>query len=48
MKASCSIYGRMGFLRCPQHDLTASEMLGVDGGAHEVEVIAYRLNLASP
>jgi predicted N-acetyltransferase YhbS len=48
MKAACSIYERMGFRRCPQYDLTASEMLGVDGGAREVEIIAYRLDLASP
>jgi predicted N-acetyltransferase YhbS len=46
MKTACGIYERMGFLRCPQHDLTASDMLGVDGGARDVEVIAYRLDLA--
>jgi predicted N-acetyltransferase YhbS len=46
MTAARSIYERMGFRRCPQYDLTASEMLGVDRGAHEVEVIAYRLDLA--
>jgi predicted N-acetyltransferase YhbS len=46
MKAARSIYERMGFRRCPQYDLTASEMLGVDAGVREVEVIAYRLDLA--
>lgn len=46
MTAARGIYERMGFRRCPQYDSTASEMLGVDAGASEVEIIAYRLNLA--
>jgi monoamine oxidase len=46
MKAARGIYERMGFRRCPEYDLTASEMLGVDGSAREVEVIGYRLDLA--
>jgi predicted N-acetyltransferase YhbS len=48
MKAARSIYERMGFRRCPQYDLTASEMLDLDGAARDVQIIAYRLDLASP
>jgi GNAT superfamily N-acetyltransferase len=47
MTAARSIYDRMGFRRCPEYDLRASEVLGLEAAADEVAVIAYRLDLAA-
>jgi predicted N-acetyltransferase YhbS len=46
MKTACGIYEQMGFRRCPQHDLSFSAALGVELGAHDIALIAYRLDLA--
>jgi GNAT superfamily N-acetyltransferase len=48
MKAACDIYQQMGFRRCSKYDLRISSFLGLDVGAGEFTVIAYRLDLASP
>jgi GNAT superfamily N-acetyltransferase len=45
MKAACGIYEQMGFRRCPQYDVRAADILGLDAGVGEVKVIAYRLDL---
>jgi predicted N-acetyltransferase YhbS len=47
MKAACRIYEQIGFRRCPQYDLRAADILGLDAGVGEVKVIAYRLDLVS-
>jgi GNAT superfamily N-acetyltransferase len=47
MQAARSIYDQMGFRRCPEYDLRASEILGLEAGVAEVAVIAYRLDLAT-
>jgi predicted N-acetyltransferase YhbS len=48
MRAACRIYEQTGFRRCPDYDLSASAMMGVDKSAGDVAVIAYRLDLAAP
>lgn len=46
MRAARHIYEQMGFRRCAEFDLTASDLgLGDDGG--DVSVIAYRLDLVA-
>lgn len=47
MKAARSIYGQMGFRRCPRYDLNAADMLGIDEEGGEVKLLTYRLNLPS-
>jgi predicted N-acetyltransferase YhbS len=47
MRAACSIYEQVGFRRCPEYDLSASAIMGVDRSAGDVAVIAYRLDLAA-
>jgi predicted N-acetyltransferase YhbS len=47
MRAACSIYDRLGFRRCPEYDLRASEILSLEGGGDDVAVITYRLDLAA-
>jgi GNAT superfamily N-acetyltransferase len=44
MRAACHIYQQFGFYRCPEFDITTSD-LGL-GGAGALRVIAYRLDLA--
>lgn len=46
MEAACRIYDQTGFRRSPEYDLRASDILGVEAGAADVMVIAYRLDLA--
>ena len=48
MTAACKLYQRMGFSRCPEHDLRASAILGLaqPPAEDDVVVIAYRMNLA--
>jgi hypothetical protein len=46
MRTACGIYEQIGFRRCPEHDLRFSAVLGLDLGAHDIPVIAYRLDLA--
>lgn len=45
MTAACRLYEGMGFRRCAEHDLTASDLLGSAEGAADVAVIAYRHDL---
>jgi predicted N-acetyltransferase YhbS len=46
MRAARRIYEKMGFRRCPEFDISASDMgLGDAGG--DVSVIAYRLDFVS-
>lgn len=45
MTAACRIYEQLGFRRCPEHDLRARDIVGVDAAAGEVTLIAYRLGL---
>jgi predicted N-acetyltransferase YhbS len=47
MQAACGIYEQMGFRRCPHYDLRAADIMGLDAGVGEVQVIAYRLDLIS-
>lgn len=44
MRAARHIYEQMGFQRCPEFDIGASDM-GLGDGANEVRIIAYRLDL---
>lgn len=48
MTAACRIYEAVGFRRCPEHDLRASEILGLGTGLDDIAVIAYRLDLGCP
>ncbi len=45
MEAARHIYEDMGFQRCPEYDLRATDMLGIDGGSSEVIGIAYRRDI---
>jgi predicted N-acetyltransferase YhbS len=45
MQAACRIYEDVGFLRCPEYDLRAVDILGLDEDAGEVAVIAYKLEM---
>jgi predicted N-acetyltransferase YhbS len=47
MKAACDLYEKSGFLRCPEHDLLASDILTFDKASGDVLIIAYRLDLAT-
>lgn len=42
MKTAVGLYRRTGFVRCPEHDLMASSILGFDAKAGDVLVTAYR------
>jgi predicted N-acetyltransferase YhbS len=46
MRAARRIYEQMGFQRCAEFDLSTSDM-GLGDGIGDVNVIAYRLDLAS-
>jgi GNAT superfamily N-acetyltransferase len=48
LEAACRIYEQIGFRRCPEYDLRASEMLSLDEGVGDVAVIAYQLDLTPP
>ena len=45
MTAACKLYHRMGFIRCPEHDLRATAILGLEPVVDDVTVIAFRMNL---
>jgi ribosomal protein S18 acetylase RimI-like enzyme len=45
MEAARRLYASMGFRRCPQYDLQASQILGLESGATDIAAIAYRLDL---
>jgi predicted N-acetyltransferase YhbS len=47
MRAARNIYEQIGFRRCPEFDLSASDM-GLDDAGGDVSVIAYRLDLGAP
>jgi predicted N-acetyltransferase YhbS len=47
MRAALRIYEQAGFRRCPDYDLRAVDILGLDADAGEVAVIAYKLELRS-
>ena len=46
MSAACRLYDRVGFQRCAQYDLKATDIMGVESGAGEVMIIAFRMDLA--
>jgi len=46
MRTECGIYEQIGFRRCPEYDLRFAAVLGLDLGAHDIPVIAYRLDLS--
>ena len=46
MTAARGIYDRLGFRRCPEYDLQAAAILGLEAGGGDIAVIAYRLDLA--
>jgi predicted N-acetyltransferase YhbS len=46
MQAARRIYDQMGFRRCAEFDLSASDM-GLGDGGGDVNIIAYRLDFAS-
>jgi predicted N-acetyltransferase YhbS len=46
MKVACGLYERSGFRRCPEYDLLASDILGLDKASGDVPVIAYQLDLS--
>ncbi|VTU15326.1 N-acyltransferase YncA [Variovorax sp. PBL-H6] len=45
MTAACKLYHSMGFIRCPEHDLRATAILGLTPVVEDVMVIAFRMNL---
>jgi len=45
MRTACGIYEQIGFRRCPEYDLRFAAVLGLDLGAHDIPLIAYRLDL---
>ena len=47
MTAARGIYERLGFRRCPEYDLGAAAILGLEASGGDVSVIAYRLDLAA-
>ncbi len=46
MSAACRLYERIGFQRCAQYDLSATDIMGMDSGVGDVRIIAYRADLA--
>ena len=46
MTSARSIYDRLGFRRCPEYDLRAAAILGLEADGGDIAVIAYRLDLA--
>jgi GNAT superfamily N-acetyltransferase len=48
MSAARDLYERIGFQRCPEYDVRASDLLGIKAGPGDVKLIAYRLDLVSP
>ncbi|VTU18512.1 putative acetyltransferase [Variovorax sp. PBS-H4] len=47
MTTACKLYQQMGFVRCPEHDLRATAILGLAPSEHDVTVIAFHMNLRS-
>lgn len=45
MTSARSIYDRLGFRRCPEYDLRAAAILGLEADGGDIAVIAYRLDL---
>ncbi len=45
MEHAVRIYRKMGFLRCPEHDILASSFLGADPAGGDVLITAYKLEL---
>jgi predicted N-acetyltransferase YhbS len=45
MTTACKLYHQMGFVRCPEHDLRATAILGMAPVVDDVAVIAFRMNL---
>ena len=45
MTTACKLYHQMGFVRCPEHDLRATAILGMSPVVDDVAVIALRMNL---
>jgi GNAT superfamily N-acetyltransferase len=44
MRAARRVYEQMGFRRCPEFDVSTSDV-GLGDGAHDVSLLAYRLDL---
>ncbi|UVK37855.1 GNAT family N-acetyltransferase [Mesorhizobium sp. AR10] len=45
MKHAVALYRTIGFQRCPQYDLRASDILGIDLAGRDIQVTAYQLKL---
>jgi predicted N-acetyltransferase YhbS len=48
MTAAQRIYERMGFVRVPEYDLHATDFVPPGSGESDIQVFAYRLDLAAP
>lgn len=47
MQSARRMYEAMGFARLPEHDHRASSLFGFDPAVGDIDVLAYRLDLAS-